>query len=145
MTAQLQKHSFSDAFILSVRVYYEDTDAGGIVYHANYLKFTERARTEWLRSLGYDHHKVRSEFNLLLVVRHAKIDFRAPARLDDLLDIKTQVTAVGNASLALHQTILNKGKVLAEVKTAIVAVSPHGNARRLPPQLRQIFSSQKTA
>src|SRR5665213_589371 len=108
-----------------VRVYYEDTDAGGIVYHGNYLKFAERARTEWLRSLGYDHKRVREEFNLLLIVKHLAIDYRAPARLDDRLAVETRVMSIGAASLDMNQLIRDKshagGKVLAEVKVTVVA------------------------
>ena len=72
-----------------IRIYYEDTDAGGIVYHANYLKFAERGRTEWLRSGGWDHQRVAREWNIYLIVRHVAIDYKTSARLDDLLEIET--------------------------------------------------------
>ncbi len=125
---------------LSCRVYYEDTDAGGIVYHANYLKFAERGRTEYLRAVGYDHHKVSADFGLLLVVKHIEIDYRAPARLDDVLEVATEVLEIGNTSMVMRQSISRKKAVLAELKVVIVAITPAGKAMRWPPQLRQIFN-----
>lgn len=125
--------------ILTTRVYYEDTDAGGIVYHANYLRFAERGRTEALRTGGYDHHSVLKEFNILLPVRHLEIDYKAPARLDDVLHIETKVSAIGNTSLTMKQVISKENKELATLKVVIVAMTPAGRAVRFPPQLRQIF------
>src|SRR5271154_3855573 len=92
-------------FTFPIRIYYEDTDAGGIVYHANYLKFAERARTELLRSLGHDHHQVLKEHGLILVVRHIEIDYQAPSRLDDLLEVRTEAVSVGNTSVGLNQAV----------------------------------------
>ncbi|MGE3623175.1 MAG: tol-pal system-associated acyl-CoA thioesterase [Bdellovibrionales bacterium] len=128
-----------------IRIYYEDTDAGGIVYHANYLKFAERARTELLRFLGYDHQRVKQEFNLILVVRHVEIEYYAPARLDDALEVRTQPTKIGNTSIGLKQSIYKDEKLLADIKVTVVAISPEGKALRLPPHLRQIFGSQTPA
>jgi len=133
MTATIPPHSFP------VRIYYEDTDAGGIVYHANYIKFAERARTEMLRVAGFDHRQVLAEHKLILVVRHIEIDFMAPARLDDLLEVRSECTGCGNTSVNLKQSIYRDDKLLCEVTSVIVAVSPEGKALRLPPQLRQIF------
>ena len=127
-------------FRFPVRVYYEDTDAGGIVYHANYLKFAERARTEYLRALGFNHQKVLAEHHLVLVVRYAEIDYRAPSRLDDLLEVRTELLEMGNTSFDLRQEVCLGDKLLAALKITIVAVTPEGKALRLPPQLRQIFS-----
>jgi acyl-CoA thioester hydrolase len=127
--------------VLPVRVYYEDTDAGGIVYHANYMKFAERARTELLRIAGYNHRQILTEYNIIFVVRHAEIDYRAPARLDDSLKVHTETTACGNSSFTLKQTVSHEDKVLAELKSVIVAINPEGRPVRLPPQLRQIFCS----
>lgn len=135
----------SKGFAFPVRVYYEDTDAGGIVYHANYLKFAERGRTEYLRLLGYDHQKVRTEHNLILVVRHAEIDYHAPARLDDLLEVCTEVDNIGNTSIDLKQGVFRADRLLAALKITVVAITPDGKPLRLPPQLRQIFSSHKAA
>jgi acyl-CoA thioester hydrolase len=122
-----------------IRVYYEDTDAGGIVYHANYLKFAERGRTEWLRTSGWDHARVAAEWKLLLIVRHVTIDYKAPSRLDDLLEVETSILEWGNTSLTLKQDVLRGDKLLAELKVVVVAVAEDGRPARLPPQLRQIF------
>ncbi len=124
---------------ITCRVYYEDTDAGGIIYHANFLKFAERGRTEALRAGGYDHHRIMREFGLLLVVKLIEIDFKATGKLDDVLDIRTEVLAHGNTSLTMKQVITRETTVLTELKVVIVAISPEGRPSRWPPQLRQIF------
>jgi acyl-CoA thioester hydrolase len=128
-------------FTFPIRVYYEDTDAGGIVYHSNYLKFAERARTELLRHLGYDHKKVMDEYGLILVVRHIEIDYLSPSRLDDLLEVRTESTSIGNTSIGLKQTVYRDDRLLADLKVTVVAISKDGKATRLPPHLRQIFGS----
>jgi acyl-CoA thioester hydrolase len=87
-----------------VRVYWEDTDAGGIVFYANYLKFFERSRTEWLRQLGLNQQHLRNETGGMFVVSHTAVDYLQPARLDDELVISTQLQQLGRASLHLHQT-----------------------------------------
>jgi len=124
---------------LPIRVYYEDTDAGGIVYHASYLRFGERGRTEALRAAGYDHPRVMADFNLLLIVRHIEIDYRASGKLDDMLHLHTDIAAIGNTSITMTQTFLRGETVLAVMKVVVVGVSPAGRAVRIPPQLRQIF------
>jgi acyl-CoA thioester hydrolase len=129
----------TEAFSFPVRVYYEDTDAGGIVYHANYLKFAERGRTEYLRAGGWDHQRVEAELGLILIVCHIEIDYRAPSKLDDLLNVQTVVAKVGRTSLTLKQTVLRANKVLAEMEVVVVAVTPAGKPVAFPPQLRQIF------
>src|ERR671910_3531324 len=88
---------------IRLRVYYKDTDAAGIVYHAAYLAFAERARTEMLRCLGLDHASLRARFGLTFAVRRCVIDYRAPARLDDLLEVESRLLRVGGASLELAQ------------------------------------------
>ena len=124
---------------IPVRVYYEDTDAGGIVYHASYLRYGERGRTETLRAAGYDHPRIMAEFNLSLIVRHIEIDYRASGKLDDLIQVQTSVTTIGNTSLTMIQTFRRGDTVLADMKVIIVAVSPAGRAVRIPTELRQIF------
>ena len=124
---------------LAARVYYHDTDAGGVVYHANFLNFAERGRCEFLRSLGYDNRWMHKEFGLLLVARHVEIDYCASAVLDDLLDISTEVVEIGNTSMTVRHVITRGDKVLVEIKIILVAVSGIGRASRIPPQLRQIF------
>jgi acyl-CoA thioester hydrolase len=139
MTKQPEKKG-----VIKARVYYEDTDAGGVVYHANMIKFAERGRTEWLRESGYDAGRLLAELGIILVVRHVDIEYLAPGRLDDLLVVESKIAAVGNTSLAFNQTIFRENekgtKTLAELKVTVVAIKPSGQAVRIPPQLRQIFS-----
>ena len=121
------------------RIYYPDTDAGGIVYHAHYLPFVERARTEWMRALGYSHIQLLSEFNMQLVVRRVEIDYLAPAKLDDVIDVESILEVVGNTSLTFRHLVKKEGKILTDMKVVLVGVAPNGRPVRLPPQLRQIF------
>lgn len=93
-------------FVWPVRVYYEDTDAGGVVYYANYLKFFERCRTEWIRSLGYGQSELAMAFGVVFVVRKVSTDYLRPARMDDALTVDLNVTHLGRASLTVHQRVL---------------------------------------
>lgn len=125
----------------AVRVYFEDTDAGGIVYHANYLRFAERARTEWLRTLGYDHRRLAAEHGLLFAVARAGIDFVRPARLDDLLRVRTRALRIGGASLELEQFIYLEESEAARVRVTLAVVDTGTlRLRRLPEALRQHFA-----
>ena len=101
-------------FRLPVRVYWEDTDAGGIVFYANYLKFFERVRTEWLRSLGVHQQLMRERTGAIFVVTHTSTHYRAPARLDDLLEVTLAVQHTGRASLQVAQQALRDETLLAE-------------------------------
>lgn len=107
---------------LPVRVYYESTDAGGVVYHAQYLNFMERARTEWLRDLGFEHTALLQAYNCVFVVHSMQIQFKKSAKLDDLLSIYSQITKVGHGSIEFLQTIqLNQQKLVeAQLKLACV-------------------------
>jgi len=129
-------------FHFPIRVYYEDTDAGGVVYHPNYLNFALRARIEFEREHGYTEKDIIEKLNVLLVVRHVEIDYRAPSRLDDLLDVSVEIVNIGNTSITIRQEISRDGQVLAEVNIVLVAVSIQGKAVRIPPQLRQILGWQ---
>jgi len=100
-------------FIWPIRVYYEDTDAGGIVFYANYLKFFERARTEWLRACGVDQRKLADETGALFVVRSTALDYRAPARLDDMLRIVSRIDRLGRASVDFAQEAWRDDTLLA--------------------------------
>ncbi|RYB07133.1 tol-pal system-associated acyl-CoA thioesterase [Lichenibacterium ramalinae] len=120
---------------LTVRVYYEDTDFSGVVYHANYLRFLERGRTETLRDAGLDHASLfAAEPPLALAVARMEIDFRRPARMDDLVEVETRVAASGGASLVMHQRLLRGDDVLVEATVRVAAVS-RGRATRLPAGL----------
>lgn len=110
-------------FIWPVRIYYEDTDAGGIVYHANYLKYFERARTELLREKGFDQHDLLKTDHVAFVVRKITIDYLAPARLDELLQVKSKITALRNVSMTFSQKLVNQeGCVLCSAEVVIVCV-----------------------
>jgi acyl-CoA thioester hydrolase len=100
-------------FVWPIRVYYEDTDAGGIVFYANYLKFFERARTEWLRACGVDQRKLAEETGALFVVRSTALDYRAPARLDDMLRIVSRIDRLGRASVDFAQEAWRDDTLLA--------------------------------
>ncbi len=101
-------------FSLPVRVYYEDTDSGGVVYYANYLKFMERARTEWLRQLGFEQDELIDNDGVIFAVRAVKLDYRKPARFNDLLDVNARVTNFGGASMSFAQQVIRGGEVLCE-------------------------------
>ncbi|HIF50623.1 MAG TPA: tol-pal system-associated acyl-CoA thioesterase [Thiotrichaceae bacterium] len=108
-------------FTWKVRIYYEDTDAGGVVFYANYLRFMERARTEWLRSIGFEHETLINEHGVLFAVRSVTIDYKKSARLDDLISITSQLISNRGASINFRQLIKNETDELlaqAEVKVA---------------------------
>lgn len=113
-----------------VRVYYEDTDFSGNVYHAAYLKFLERGRTEFLRASGVHHHELAGE-GIAFAVRSMVIEFEAAAHIDDLLAIETSIVKLGGARLTLHQTVRLAGRVLVEAEVVVVALK-NGRACRLP-------------
>jgi acyl-CoA thioester hydrolase len=124
------------AYALDLRVYWEDTDAGGVVFYANYLKFFERARTEWLRALGIEQQPLKDQTGSLFVVVGADIRYHAPARLDDVLRIDVRPAQVGRASLLLAQRALRAGTLLASGQVRIGCVhADTWRARRLPRPL----------
>jgi len=110
-------------FALPVRVYFQDTDAGGVVYHANYLNFMERARTEWLRSHGYSNAGLMKEFGMVFVVRSIKLDYLKPALLDDSLEVTADIREIGRSRISLAQSILRGTEVLTEAEVHLVCVS----------------------
>jgi acyl-CoA thioester hydrolase len=119
-----------------VRVYYEDTDLAGIVYYANYLKFIERARTEWVRSLGIDQTRLKTETGIVFAVRRVEADYLAPARFDDLLDVETECLEMTAARIVLAQRVTCGDTCLFDAKVTIVALSDSGRPRRMPAALR---------
>lgn len=123
------------AHILPVRVYYEDTDAGGIVYHAAYLRFAERGRTEFIRTLGVDQRSLRDETGLGFAVARLAIDYLRPARLDDRLEIHTEVARARGASADFLQTVLRDGETLARLDVRVACIDADGRPARLPPAL----------
>jgi acyl-CoA thioester hydrolase len=112
------------AFTLPVRVYFQDTDAGGVVYHANYANFLERARADWLRERhGYGSAALMKEFGVVFVVRSLKLDYLRPALLDDLLAVTVQVKELGRSRVVLHQTVMRGEEMLVEAEVHLVCVT----------------------
>lgn len=127
---------------LSLRVYYEDTDAGGIVYHANYLKYCERGRSDFLRLLGIDQSRMlQADPPFMFVVRRCEIDYLKPARLDDALDVVTQVVDVTRVTLTMDQTVWRGPEKLAALKVVVAAIGETGFPRRFPADIRHIFNT----
>lgn len=132
-------------FSFPTRVYWEDTDAGGVVYHAQYLAFLERARTEWLRSLGYGQEQLRGSHGLVFVVREMRIDFRKPARLDDALQVGVTLRQCRRASLVLDQAIHRDGMLLLDAEVRLAAVDAAGfKPRPIPQELLQDLNQRVT-
>ena len=110
-------------FALPVRVYFQDTDAGGVVYHASYVNFMERARTEWLRTHGYTNAGLMKEFGVVFVVRSLKLDYLRPAVLDDMLDVTAQIKDIGRSRITLLQSVRRDDELLTEAEVHLVCVS----------------------
>jgi len=124
------------AFSHGMRVYWEDTDAGGIVFYANYLKFFERARTEWLRAAGFEQHALRERTNLIFVVAATSVRYLAPARLDDWLDVSVEAREIGRASMTIFQQARRGEQLLAEGEIRIGCIDATSfQARRIPAEL----------
>jgi acyl-CoA thioester hydrolase len=130
-----QGHAFS------IRVYYEDTDAGGIVYYANYLKFAERARTEMLREAGFHHTVMLAQDGIILAVRRCSAEYLKPAKLDDQLSVSTRIAGLGAATIDLAQCIRRGGEELCRVDVTIACVGRDGRPVRLPARLRGVLST----
>lgn len=137
-----EKSSRSTEFVLPMRVYIEDTDAGGIVYYVNYLKFMERARTEYLRSLGYQHYALADE-NFQFVVHSCRIAYQRPARIDDALQVGARLVHLGRATLIFAQSVSRAGEPLCEAEVKVACVSADGiRPRALPAPLYERFKAE---
>lgn len=123
---------------LTIRVYYEDTDLAGIVYYANYLRFIERGRTEWVRSMGIDQTRLKSEEGVVFAVRRVEADYLSPARFDDLLDIATMVDSATPARLVLKQEVRRDGALLFSALVTLAALTERGAPTRLPAAFRHL-------
>lgn len=131
----------NQALRTAVRVYYEDTDAAGIVYYANYFRFLERGRTEFLRSLGHDQHALMQE-GIAFAVRSASAEFLKPARLDDLLTVETAIASLGRAQLSFTQRIVRDHELLLDAKIRIACIDPAaGRPIPMPRALHQQLST----
>lgn len=128
------------AFSLPIRVYYEDTDAAGVVYYANYLRFCERARTEWLRDMGHDQRALMESTGIAFVVKSVQADFKISARLDDALEVVSTITRLGHASLVFSQKILRKQELILDSTVSIACVDTRKQRPcAIPADLRTQF------
>lgn len=132
-----------DTYIYPLRVFYEDTDAAGIVYYANYLKFIERARTEMLRAAGINHSGMQAAYGCVFVVCSCALDYILPARLDDMLDIHTRITVVKGASLIAEQNVLRDDQILVRSELRLACMGENGAPMRFPPILRSALEAMQ--
>jgi|TARA_B110001452_G_scaffold259729_1_gene256440 acyl-CoA thioester hydrolase len=126
-------------FTHKVKVYYEDTDSGGVVYYANYLKFLERARTESLVSLGFSNKKIKDEFGALIIVKSCNIDYKKPTYLEDELSIRSFVKSITKTSFFMNQFISKGDDLIVEAKVHLVFVNKHGKPIKIPDTLFKDF------
>jgi acyl-CoA thioester hydrolase len=123
----------------SLRVYYEDTDMAGIVYYANYLKFIERGRSEWVRDLGVDQNALKAEHGIVFAVRRVEADYLASARLDDVLVVETDLAQIKGASFVMEQRVMRGAQVLFTAVVTVVAMTTAGRAVRFPHEIRRLM------
>ena len=132
----------SSSSILALRVYYEDTDAAGVVYYANYLRFCERARTEWLRELGIGQQTLMASDDIAFVVRSVKADYLRAARLDDALEVTTRISALRGASLLFEQDVQRAGQLLFSAQVLVACIDQRRQKPTpIPTQLYSLFES----
>lgn len=122
-----------------IRVYYEDTDMGGIVYHANYLKYIERARSDWVRGMGIDQRALKADDGLIFAVRRVECDYLGPARLDDVLEVRTRVLSVSGARLVMEQEVWRGPDRLVSATVTVVCLNDSGQPARLPATIRLLL------
>lgn len=126
-----------------MRVYYEDTDLAGIVYYANYLKFIERGRTEWVRAIGVDQGALKRAEGIVFAVRRVEADYLKPARFDDLLTVTTRLLDLGGARIELAQEVLRGEERLFAARVVLVCMSEAGGAARIPHDVRARLSAEQ--
>lgn len=138
--------SGADPFSFPVRVYYEDTDSGGVVYYANYLKFLERARTEWLRAAGFEQPELMRDHNVIFVVRSVAIEYLQPARFNDALDVTVRIEKLGRCAIDVFQTVERDAR-LVEARVQVVCVDNQAGFKpvRIPSFIRQQLESLSSA
>jgi acyl-CoA thioester hydrolase len=129
-------------FVLPIRVYYEDTDAAGIVYYANYLRYAERARSEMLRSVGLPPSLIEREHGVVFAVRRCVVDYVRPARLDEQVEVCSNVTRLGGATIEMDQVVRRDGVTLVHVHVCLACVGRDGRPRRVPEPVRAAFTSE---
>tara|TARA_B100000989_G_scaffold50286_1_gene33256 strand:+ start:103 stop:525 length:423 start_codon:yes stop_codon:yes gene_type:complete len=124
-----------DNFFYKLKVYYEDTDSGGVVYYANYLKFLERARTEALYSIGYSNQKIRDKFESLIIVKSCNIEYRKPARLEEELLVRSFVKSITKTSFFMNQIITNAKDKIVEAQVHLVFINNKGKPIKIPDEI----------
>ena len=122
--------------VFPIRVYYEDTDAAGVVYYANYLRFAERARTEFLREIGFGQAQALEEFGVVFAVRRCTADYAKPAFLDQALEMHTRIVEIAGASFGMEQTVFRDGELLVSMDLRLVCMTEAGKAARIPEPIR---------
>ena len=129
-------------FSLPIRIYFEDTDSGGVVYHSNYLKFMERARTEWLRELGIDQRHLKQDHQIMFVVHRIDIQFKLPARFNDELIVKSELKDIGSSKIEFRQMIYRNDEMLIDANVDIACIdSEKFKPVRIPPTIKQTMES----
>ena len=126
-------------FFHKLKVYYEDTDSGGVVYYANYLKFLERARTEALFSIGFSNKKVKEQFNSLIIVKSCNIEYKKPTYLEDELNVRSFVKSITKTSFFMSQIITKKDEIIVEAKIHLVFVNDQGKPVKIPDEIYSKF------
>ena len=124
-------------FSFTVKIYYEDTDAGGVVYYANYLKFLERARSEAIYSLGYTNSSILERFGVLLIVKSCNIEYKKPARFEDTLEIISEIKSFTKTSFLMKQSILRNNKIISDAEIHLVSVDKNGKPLKIPEDLKK--------
>ena len=126
-------------FFHKLKIYYEDTDSGGVVYYANYLKFLERARTEALFSIGYSNKKIQNEFNSLIIVKSCNIEYKKSAHLEDELTVRSFVKSISKTSFFMNQIITKEEETIIEAQVHLVFVNTEGKPVRIPDEIYSKF------
>ena len=126
-------------FFHKLKVYYEDTDSGGVVYYANYLKFLERARTEALFSIGFSNKKIQEQFNSLIIVKSCKIEYKKSAYLEDQLKIRSFVKSITKTSFFMNQIITKDEEIIVEAQVHLVFVDKRGKPIKIPDEIYSKF------
>lgn len=126
-----------------VRIYYDDTDAGGVVYHANYLKLCERARTEFLRSMGFENTRIREDHGIIIVVKSLEAEYLSPSRLDDLLTIQTRLLSVKNTSFVMEQKAIRNNACIFSMNIVLVCVNEQGRPTKIPDAVKESFLKEE--
>ena len=126
-------------FFHKLKIYYEDTDSGGVVYYANYLKFLERARTEALFSIGFSNNKVKEQFDSLIIVKSCNIEYKKPANLEDELNVRSFVKSITKTSFFMNQIITKKDEIIVEAQIHLVFVNDQGKPVKIPDEIYSKF------